>query len=177
MAWEMNTRTSLALFAATALATRLFGPGFSLQEPVDVREANAATTAPAAAAKSSNTFAYSKLLRERLKVPAVPERGRNPFAFGARRSIPAPPLPADASPAAEALAPPAPALPPIRLAGIASDQKDGARIMTAILNEYGAIVFVKDGDRLTSGYTVVKVEEMSVTLADANGVTMTLRLP
>ena len=70
----------------------------------------------------------------------------------------------------------APAPPPIRLTGIATDQKDGARILTAILNELGVVVFVKDGDRLASGFTVVKVDEMSVTLADAAGVTMTLRL-
>jgi hypothetical protein len=175
MAWEMNTRTSLALFAATALATRLLG-GLSMQEPSEVRQADRPTSVPAAPPTPSNEFAYTDALRERLKVPP-PERGRNPFAYGTRHSTASSPASVDPAPEPMPAPLPAPAFTPLKLTGIASDQKDGARILTAILNEHGSIVLVKDGDRLSSGYTVVKVDEMSVTLADANGVTMTLRLP
>ena len=49
--------------------------------------------------------------------------------------------------------------------------------MTAILNDNGAMVFVKAGDRLSNGYSVVRVDETSVTLVDATGITQTIRLP
>jgi hypothetical protein len=39
------------------------------------------------------------------------------------------------------------------------------------------MVFAKAGDKLSNGFSVVRVEEMSVTLADASGVTQTIRLP
>jgi hypothetical protein len=39
------------------------------------------------------------------------------------------------------------------------------------------MVFVKAGDKLSNGYSVVRVEEMSVTIVDATGITQTLRLP
>jgi len=38
-------------------------------------------------------------------------------------------------------------------------------------------VLVKAGDKLSNGLSVVRVDEMSVTLIDAAGVTQTLRLP
>jgi hypothetical protein len=39
------------------------------------------------------------------------------------------------------------------------------------------MVFVKAGDKLSNGHSVVSVDEMSVTLIDSAGVTQTLRLP
>ena len=36
---------------------------------------------------------------------------------------------------------------------------------------------VKAGDKLSNGYSVVRVDELSLTLADADGVTQTIRLP
>jgi hypothetical protein len=39
------------------------------------------------------------------------------------------------------------------------------------------MVFARAGDTLSNGYSVVRVDEMSITLADASGVTQTLRLP
>ena len=118
-------------------------------------------------------------IRERVTQAPLPERGRNPFVFGARvsrpsnsnrgeREMPAvvvPPMPVE---------PPPPA---IRLSGIAGDVKDGTTIYTAILNDRGSLVFAKAGDKLSNGVSVVRVEEMSVTLIDATGVTQTIRLP
>ena len=50
-------------------------------------------------------------------------------------------------------------------------------VLTAIVNDNGAVVLVKAGDKLSNGYSVVRVEEMSITIVDATGVTQTLRLP
>jgi len=64
-----------------------------------------------------------------------------------------------------------------KLSGIASNVDGGAPVLTAIVNDNGAMVFAKAGDRLSHGYSVVRVEEMSVTLADAQGITQTIKLP
>jgi len=118
-------------------------------------------------------------IRERVTQAPLPERGRNPFVFGARVSRPSV---ANRSSERESavVAPPPPIEPPppvIRLSGIAADLKDGTMIYTAILSDHGSLVFAKAGDKLSSGYSVVRVEEMSVTLVDASGVTQTIRLP
>jgi hypothetical protein len=39
------------------------------------------------------------------------------------------------------------------------------------------MMFVKQGDMLSGGHRVVRVDEFSITLEDAAGVTQTLRLP
>jgi hypothetical protein len=121
----------------------------------------------------------TETLRKRLAEPPLPARGRNPFVYAPR--TPARSAVRDRSPEPEATQPlPIPFAPPtpvVRLSGIASDTKDGATTFTAILNDNGAIVLAKAGDKLSNGYSVVRVEETSVTLVDANGVTQTIRLP
>jgi hypothetical protein len=121
-------------------------------------------------------------LRARLAEPPQPARGRNPFVFGSRTSARAPVTrdhqqhgeePAVSAPA-EPVAPP---LPVFRLSGIASTAVDGTVVLTAIIMDNGAMVFAKNGDTLSNGYSVVRVDETSVTLADATGVTQTIRLP
>lgn len=79
-------------------------------------------------------------------------------------------------PAAPAM-PVEPPMPVFRLSGIAANTENGAAVLTAIVIDNGAMVFVKAGDKLSNGYSVVRVEEMSVTLVDATGVTQTIRLP
>jgi len=68
-------------------------------------------------------------------------------------------------------------MPIFKLSGIASNNEGGTVVLTAIMNDNGAMAFVKTGDKLSRGYTVVRVEENSVTLADAEGITQTIRLP
>jgi hypothetical protein len=118
-------------------------------------------------------------LHQRAAEPPLPRRGRNPFVYGsrtpARNESPAGRAAETAAAAAPAVE--APALPVFRLSGIASDAKEGATVFTAILNDNGAMVFAKAGDKLSNGYSVVRVEEMSVTLVDATGVTQTIKLP
>jgi hypothetical protein len=111
----------------------------------------------------------------------MPSRGRNPFVYSSRAPRPsayrdrepdAAPAPVMAAPL-----PIAAPLPVFRLSGVASTVEDGVAVLTAILNDNGAMVFAKAGAKLSRGYTVVRVEEMSVTLSDADGVTQTIRLP
>lgn len=71
-----------------------------------------------------------------------------------------------------------PSAPPIRfdLTGIATNRQDGVEVFTAIVNDNGSLAFVKAGDKLSNGYSVVRVEETSVVIADAAGVEQVLRL-
>lgn len=175
MTLVMSPRTSLALFVATALATRMLGGGTPPQETP--RAPRAASAQPAVAEQSrAGQFAFSDQLRERLKTPVSPERGRNPFTFGAR----SPGRPAAAEAPAEAPAPP-PSLPlpapEIRLTGIAVSGQGEAAVLTAILMDRGVMVFAKAGDQLSNGHTVSRVDEMSVTLIDGAGAAQILRLP
>lgn len=167
----MTTRTSLGLFVVTALATRLLGGGAT--QDADVRQATSPPPRPPVSAPATQ---FTEQLRERLKAPVTPERGRNPFVYGARHSAGAArreaPVELDVAPA-----PPEPPAPIFKLSGIAGSQQDGATVLTAIVIDNGVLVLVKAGDTLSNGFSVVRVEEMSVTLIDATGVTQTLRLP
>jgi hypothetical protein len=134
-----------------------------------------------------NAAPFTRKLRERLDTqPArVPAEGRNPFVFSAprpsaprsmgrpvdRAPMPAPP---SSPPPPEPFTPPAPQ---IRLSGIAASQEGGVAVLTAIISDSGTLVFVKAGDKLPSGATVIKVDETGVVLMDAAGITQTIRLP
>jgi len=127
------------------------------------------------------TVPHAAKLRERLTEPPMPARGRNPFVFGSRVPSRASSF-RDRSTEPDLAPPPAPVplpppLPVIRLSGIASDTTDGVTVFTAILNDNGALVFAKAGDKLSNGHSVVRVEELSVTIIDSAGVTQTIRLP
>ena len=120
-------------------------------------------------------------LRQRLSEPPPPDRGRNPFVYGSRaraRSTGFRDRPDTAiEPPLIPSAPPVAPMPIVRLSGIASNAEAGVTVLTAILIDNGAMVFAKAGDKLSNGHSVVRVEEMSVTLVDATGVTQTIRLP
>lgn len=116
-------------------------------------------------------------LREWMNTPPLPARGRNPFVYGGRM----PARPASLVAEAPVVAPPPipiePPMPVFRLSGIASNAESGGVVLTAIIIDNGSMVFAKAGDKLSNGYSVVEVGEMSVTLVDATGVTQTIRLP
>jgi biotin carboxyl carrier protein len=176
MTLVMSPRTSLALFVATALATRMLGGGTPPQETP--RAPRAASAQPAAAEQSrAAQFAYSDQLRERLKTPVTPERGRNPFTFGSRRAARSSDVAVPAAPAPSPELPLMPPAPEFKLTGIAVSGQGDAAVLTAIMLDRGVMVFVKAGDQLSNGMTVQRVEEMTVTLVDATGATQTLRLP
>ena len=168
--------TSAVRYIATAVATGWLITGSVTQEVPQVREPRASGARPIAVEPVPPAM-FTEKLRDRLREPAPPERGRNPFVYGARHVTPRDHEPA----AAEAMPPPPPmaepAQPVFKLSGIAASQQDGVLVLTAIVIDNGAMVFAKTGDRLSNGYSVVRVDDMSITLVDANGVTQTLRLP
>jgi hypothetical protein len=171
------TPRSVGLMVAAAVAAGWLGASIA-QGPVAEQSSRGAGPRPIG---SPAPVPRAEILRERLSEPPLPSRGRNPFVYGARaprsttsfRDRPEPPVEAPALPVVEALPP----MPVFKLSGIASSAEGGVNVLTAILNDNGAMVFAKAGDKLSNGYSVVRVEETSVTLSDASGITQTIRLP
>lgn len=171
------TPRSVGLMVAAALAAGWMGATIT-REPAPAQSAR--STGPRAL--GTTPVPRAENLRERLKEPPPPSRGRNPFVFGARaprssssygdRERAETPMPPPAAPM-----PYVPPMPVFKLSGIASSVEGDQTVLTAIMNDNGAMVFAKAGDRLSNGYSVVRVEETSVTLSDATGITQTIRLP
>ena len=170
------TPTSVGRFIATAVATGWLITSSVKQDAPDAQNSRASGGRPTAA-ETMPPAKFTEKLHDRLRHTAVPERGRNPFLYGARPVAPR---------REDAIAPPAmtaapvvvePPVPLFKLSGIAVSQKDGATVLTAIVIDNGVMVFARAGDTLSNGYSVVRVDEMSITLADATGETQTLRLP
>ena len=161
---------------ATAVAAGWAGA--SLTQP-----APPAQSPPRAAARravESRPVPHADKLRELLATPPLPSRGRNPFVYGPRTATVRDHQQHGDEAAASTPAvqiPSAPPAPIFKLSGIASNTENGAAVLTAIVIDNGSMVFVKTGDKLSNGYSVVRVDEMSVTLIDATGITQTLRLP
>ncbi len=124
---------------------------------------------------------YTEQLRQKLdEQPRRPVRGRNPFVFGARRAPSAAPVQRTDVTAVEPEFRPAPTAPPVpmfRLSGVASTEKDGVVVLTAILIDNGSMVFAQTGDKLSGGHSVRRVDEKAVVIVGASGVEQTLRLP
>lgn len=172
------TPRSVALMVTLALAAGWMGASV-LQGPAPAQSAGG-TGGPRPLGVPASTVPRAETLRQRMIEPPLPSPGRNPFVYGSRAPIRssgfrdraeqpvAPPPP---------VIEPPPVLPMFKLSGIASNGEAGAVVLTAIISDHGAMVFAKAGDKLSNGYSVVKVDEMSVTLVDAIGVTQTIRLP
>ena len=173
----MLTPRSVGLIVAAALAVGWTGASVA-QNPSAQSSRAASGPRPLG---SAAPMPQAENLRERLAAPPLPSRGRNPFVFGPRAPTRSTSIRDRATPAVEApetaAYEPPPALPIFKLSGIASNAENGATVLTAILNDNGAIVFAKAGDTLSNGYSVVRVDETSVTLVDASGTTQTIRLP
>jgi len=107
-------------------------------------------------------------LRERLRPTTTPNQpGRNLFTFRAPRPRAA--AAAIAVPASAAIidAPVArPALPPLKLAGIAEDSGPDGPIRTAIISGEGQLFMAKEGDEVTPRYRVAKISTDVVELTD-----------
>jgi hypothetical protein len=177
MAVVLTTR-SVGLVVAAALAAGWLGSSISQRlSPAPSAPAQGGTRALGTTA----TVPRAEKLRERMADPPLPSRGRNPFVYGARRPAPSPSYRRDR--ADEAVAPMAtptilePPAPVFRLSGIAATAEGGVTVLTAIVIDNGSMVLAKAGDQLSRGYRVVRVEEASITIADAGGVTQTIKLP
>lgn len=130
---------------------------------------------------ATNAAPLTRKLQERIETqaPRTPSVGRNPFVFGSRRttSVVRQAVEPSAWPAAAEPVLFTPPAPMFKLSGIASGQQNGTTVWTAIVIDNGAMAFVKAGDRLSNGFSVVRVEETSAVIVDAAGITQTLRLP
>ncbi|MDP2321885.1 MAG: hypothetical protein Q8O42_21415 [Acidobacteriota bacterium] len=180
---NLTSGTVLLVGALSLTAGWLAGTSSSSQQEPDA-VAGRARSGPRPLGSPASVAPQTRKLRERLETqPArVQGGGRNPFVFGARRA----PVAAQRSdeltgaPPAAAMSAPEPFTPPapqIKLSGIAASQEGDASVLTAIVNDHGALAFVKTGDRLPSGATVIKVEETGIVIMDAAGITQTIRLP
>jgi hypothetical protein len=174
----MHPRT-VALIASLCLASGWLASSVVSQDPQSSVPADA-PSGPRPLGRQDAGAPYTQQLRLKLQEqPRSPSPGRNPFVFGPRRPSPAP-----AASRATELAPPpaepvaAPSAPVFRfdLSGIAMNRQDDVKIFTAIVNDNGNLAFVKAGDQLSNGYTVVRVEETAVVIADAAGIEQTIRL-
>ena len=169
------TPRSIGLIVSTALAAGWIGAS-ATQQPAPSQS----TSRSVAKRSEPMSVPHAEKLRERLAEPPLPSRGRNPFVYGART---APVIRDHQQHGAEGVAlaaPPPPSLPPplvFKLTGIASNTENGVAVLTAIVNDNGLMVFVKAGDKLSNGYSVVRIDEVSATIVDASGVTQTIRLP
>ncbi len=125
---------------------------------------------------------FTGQLRQRLESQPAhpPATGRNPFVYSARRAPGVarnreePEAAPDAPPETVVFTPPAPQF---KLSGIASSEEGGAAVLTAIINDHGALAFAKIGDKLSNGATVVSISESAVVIMDVAGISQTLRLP
>lgn len=169
---------SVAWIAVVALAAGWTGKSLTTPEP----PAQAERPSGPRPLGSNVPMPQAERLHDRATVAPLPSRGRNPFVYGARSAA----RPSGSSRDTAMMAAPAPAPAPVvtepptpvlRLTGIASSLEDGMAALTAIVTVNGAMSFVKPGAQLTGGYTVLRVDETSVVLVDASGVTQTLRLP
>jgi len=134
------------------------------------------------AADAGDVAPFTGQLRKRLEAqpPRTPATGRNPFVFGSSRPVAVSryreePMAAPAPPPEAVIE--TPPVPLFKLSGIAASDDAGAMVLTAIINDHGAMVFAKAGDQLSAGATVVSVSETAVVIIDSAGITQTIRFP
>lgn len=169
------TGRSVGLMVSVALAAGWLGASLTHEAAPAQARSSAARHSP-----EPIPVRHAERLRERMAEPPLPSRGRNPFVYGARTATirdhqqHGDEAVAPASPSPMPVEPPAPIF---KLSGIASNAENGVVVLTAIVIDNGSMVFAKAGDKLSNGYSVVRVDELSITLVDATGVTQTLRLP
>ena len=114
-------------------------------------------------------------LHEHLRPTAAPSQGRNLFRFApapvvARPSVQAAP---ETHPAlSEAAVAPRPALPAIKLIGVAEDAGANGPIRTAIMSAPGQLLLLKEGDTALTHYRVTKILTDAVELTDMSDATV-----
>jgi len=177
---NLTSGTVLLVGALSLTAGWLAGSASSQQEPDAA--AGRSRSGPRPLGSPAPVAPHTRQLRERLETqPArVQGGGRNPFVFEARRAPAATQRsdePMAAPPVAAVPLPYVPPAPQIKLSGIAASQEGDASVLTAIVNDNGALAFVKTGDKLPSGATVITVEETGIVIMDAAGITQTIKLP
>jgi hypothetical protein len=159
MTWKAYALASGATLIATYLAS---GPVTQLETAQPALGTSARPTA------GSDIEEQAVRLQSRLRARAsYAEPSRNPFQFNGRRASNAGNGESIAAPASAVAASPLPlppALPVIRLSGVAADVVDGSTQLTAILSTPQGVLLVKEGDAAGPLYRVAKIDETAVEL-------------
>ena len=161
----MMWRTTAVLSSATVVATWLAAGPTQTSEP---SATSSAVRADAAVREDQPTevAVEAERLRVRLPIPSsYAPSDRDPFSFErvqARDASPAVAIPAGNATAAvgdadtTALG--------MSLAGIAEDRTDAGVVRTAVVNLFGDVILVREGDSIGDGYRVIRIAADSVAL-------------
>ena len=178
----MSWKSYAAVSGATVLAGWLAStPPANEPEGAPVVSRQPATPRDAAAASTIEHEADRLQVRVRREVDYTQPQ-RNPFRFGAARAdvdrggdIPAPPSVAAPS-EPPVVVPFVPPPPPVKLSGIAEDEKGGQMERTAILSSPSGVLLVREGDVVDADYRVGRIESEAVELIKADGSRLRLSL-
>jgi hypothetical protein len=176
----MSWKSYAAVSGATVLAGWLAStPPANDPEGAAVVSRQPATPRDAAAASTIEHEADRLQVRVRREVDYTQPQ-RNPFRFGAARTdvdrggdIPAPEPVAAPEPVVTPFVPPPP---PVRLSGIAEDEKGGQLERTAILSSPSGVLLVREGDVVVGDYRVGRIESEAVELVKTDGSILRLTL-
>ena len=170
----MSWKSYAAVSGATVLAGWLASPSNTPD-----RTASAARPPAARDARSPDIEREAERLQTRARRDVeYTQPQRNPFRFGVTRPDvnrggdlpdPAPALPPEVVPI---VAPP----PPVKLSGIAEDQKGQQMERTAILSSPEGVLLVREGDPVLGEYRVGRIESEAVELVKSDGTTLRLTL-
>lgn len=156
------TRTSALIVGGGILAAVIASPALMRTTPRGLTE----PSRPFVVESSVPEIAPTRVGILMARRTAAAQTSRNPFVF-ATRPQPAPPAPKPmAAPAIEE--PPAPPpRPPITLSAIAAQAgENGAMVRTAVLSIGDQVFLVKEGERATSRFTIVRISDDVVELRD-----------
>ena len=176
MTWKSYAVVSGATVLAGWLAST---PPANEPEGAAVVSRQPDTPRDAAAASTIEHEADRLQVRVRREVDyAQPQR--NPFRFGALRAdvdrggdIPAPAAAPSEPPVVIPFVPPPP---PVKLSGIAEDEKGGQMERTAILSSPSGVLLVREGDEVLGDYRVGRIESEAVELVKNDGSILRLSL-
>jgi len=177
----MQARTAALLAALALVSGWALGERFGTDPGAGSRRPISSGPRPLGVEQAWPTGPFTDRLRQKLdRRPARPQTSRNPFAFGVSRGPGIEP----ARPAPEPTRPPSPggdvepppSGPVLTLSGMAASQEGDAVEYTAIVSDGEGLHFVRRGDSLPGGYTVVEVHETTITIRDAHGGERTLGL-
>ena len=159
-------RTATLLVIGAALAAWLYAAANS---GVDSAPPLAAGNTPPIDQRGAALATEIARLRDQLRPSAAPRQpSRNVFSYGARAVPKAPPLPSPpvSTPALTEVVPLRPAPQVVKLSGIAEDNTPGGWVRTAILSMGGQLYFVKEGEKVSDRFQVVKISSDVVELTD-----------
>jgi hypothetical protein len=171
MTWKLYAVVSAGAFAATYLMSS------PKTEPAQTKASDSQARSARQRAAETEIEALADSLHVRLHSEAVYRTpSRDPFRFQSR--VQKPPAFVPPSKVLESAPTPAvPALPVLRLSGIASDVVDGKPQRSAVLSVPAGVLIVREGESVVGLYTVVAIGEESIELeATADGSRRTLSL-